>query len=128
MISANTHGYTSSISSIPLQLLFLDVWGPAPRTSVNNNRFYLSIVDDFSKYTWLYHLESKSVVCPTFLRFKQLVEAYFGTKIIFVQSDKCGEFKHLQTSLNSMGVSYRLSCPYTPSSNGIYGKKTLAHC
>jgi hypothetical protein len=45
---------TSSISSIHLQLLFLDVWGLAPRTSVNNNRFYLSIVDDFSKYTWLY--------------------------------------------------------------------------
>jgi hypothetical protein len=73
---------TPSISSNPLQLLFLDVWGPAPQNSVNNKRFYLSVVDDFSKYTWLYPLETKSEVCATFLRFKQLVETYFNTKII----------------------------------------------
>jgi hypothetical protein len=97
-----------SIFNIHLQLLFLDVWSPASQTSVNYNRFYLSIVDDFNKYTWLYHLESKSVVCPTFLRFKQLVKTYFGTKIISVQSDNGGEFKPLQTSLNYMGVSYLL--------------------
>jgi hypothetical protein len=96
------HFSSTPISSIPLQLLFLDVWAPAPQTSVNNNRFYLSIVNDFSKYTWLYPLESKSAVCPTFLPFKQLVETYFGTKIISVQSDNGGEFKPLQTSLNSM--------------------------
>jgi hypothetical protein len=81
---------TPSISSIPLQLLFLDVWGP---------------------------------VCPTFLRFKQLVETYFGTKIISVQSDNGGEFKPLQTSLNSMGVSYRLSCPYTHHQMGSVERK-----
>jgi hypothetical protein len=40
-----------STSSKPLQLLFLDVWGPAPQNSVHNKRFYLSAVDDFSKYT-----------------------------------------------------------------------------
>jgi len=52
-----------SISSAPLQLLFLDIWGPAPLTSVNNNRYYFSIVDDFSKCTWFYPLELKSDVC-----------------------------------------------------------------
>jgi hypothetical protein len=65
--------------------LFLDVWGPAAVTSVNNNRFYLSVVDDFSKYTWLFPLASKSEVCATFLRFKQLVETFFNTKIKSVQ-------------------------------------------
>jgi hypothetical protein len=43
--------YSPSISNKPLQLLFLDVWGPVSTTSVNNNRFYLSVVDNFSKYT-----------------------------------------------------------------------------
>jgi hypothetical protein len=71
------------------------------------------VVDDFSKYTWFYPLETKSEVCATFLRFKQLVETYFTTKIVFVQSDNGGEFSPLKTSLTSMGIQYRLSCPHT---------------
>jgi hypothetical protein len=58
-------------------------------------------VDDFSKYTWFYPLELKFDVCAIFLRFKQLVETYFGTKILSVQSDSGGEFQPLQTSLNA---------------------------
>jgi hypothetical protein len=112
-----------SISSAPLQLLFLDVWGPAPLTSINNNRFYLSIVDDFSQYNWFYPLELKCDVCAIFLRFKQLVETYFGTKILYVQSDNGGKFRPLQTSLNAMGVSYRLSCPHTHHQMGLVERK-----
>jgi hypothetical protein len=94
--------YSPSISSNPLQLLFIDVWDPTSITSVNNNCFYLSIVDDFSKYTRFYPLKLKSDVCAIFLHFKQLVETYFGTKIISVQSDNGGEFRPLQTSLTAM--------------------------
>jgi hypothetical protein len=115
--------YSPSISNKPLQLLFLDVWGPASTTSVNNNRFYLSVVDDFSKYTWLFPLATKSEVCATFLRFKQLVETFFNTKIRSVQSDNGGKFRPLQTALNSMGVSYRLSCPHTHHQMGTVERK-----
>lgn len=78
--------------------------GPSPLNSVNNKRFYLSVVDNFSKYTWFYPLETKSDVCATFLRFKQLVETFLDTKIISVQSDNGGKFCPFQTSLTSMGV------------------------
>jgi hypothetical protein len=115
--------YSPSISNNPLQLLFLDVCSPASITSVNNNHFYLSVVDDFCKYTWLFPLATKSEVCATFLRFKQLVETFFNTKIKFVQSDNGGEFLPLQKSLNSMGVSYRLSCPHTHHQMGTVERK-----
>jgi hypothetical protein len=81
------------------------------------------VVDDFSKYTWLYPLETKSGVCATFLRFKQLVETYFTTKIVSVQSDNGGEFSPLKTSLTSMGISYRLSCPHTHHQMGTVERK-----
>jgi len=107
--------FSSSASVLfrPLQLLFLDVWGPAPMLSINNNRYYLCIVDDYSKYSWVFPLNAKSDVTPTFLRFKNLVENYFSCKIASVQSDNGGEFLPLQKSLTSIGVSYRLSCPHT---------------
>jgi hypothetical protein len=114
---------TPSISSNPLQLLYPDVWGPTPQNSINNKRFYLSVVDDFSKYTWPYPLETKSEVCATFLKFKQLVETYFNTKIISIQRDNGGEFRPLQTFLTSMGISYRLSCLHTHHQMGTVERK-----
>jgi len=81
------------------------------------------VVDNFSKYTWLFPLATKSEVCATFLRFKQLVETFFITKIRSVQSDNGGEFHPLQTALNSMGVSYRLSYPHTHHQMGTVERK-----
>jgi hypothetical protein len=80
-------------------------------------------VDDFIKYICFYPLKLKSNVLATFLRFKLLVETYFGTKILSVQSDKGGEFRPLQTSLTAMGVSYHLSCPHTYHQMGSVKRK-----
>lgn len=112
-----------SRSSRPLELLFLDVWGPAPLVSLNNNRFYLCIVDDFSKYNWVFPLTHKSDVSSVFLRFKCLVKKYFNFKIVSVQSDNEGEFRPLQTKLPPMGISYRLSCPHTHHQMGSVERK-----
>jgi hypothetical protein len=62
-------------------------------------------------------------MCAIFLCFKHLVETYFGTKILSVQSDNGGEFRLLQTSLNALGVSYRLSCPHTHHQMGFVERK-----
>jgi hypothetical protein len=80
-------GSTSSVSSSPLSLLFLDVWGPAPLLSINNKRYYLSIVDDFSWYSWLFPITLKSDALSIFLEFQTLVENYFETTIKSVQTD-----------------------------------------
>ena len=44
---------STSVSSSPLELIFSDVWGPA-FTSVGRNNYYVSFIDDFSKFTWIY--------------------------------------------------------------------------
>jgi hypothetical protein len=68
-------------------------------------------------------LATKSEVCATFLHFKQVVEAFFNTKITSVQSDNGGKFRPLQTALNSMGISYRLSCPHNHHQMGTVERK-----
>jgi hypothetical protein len=52
-----------------------------------------------------------------------LVETYFNTKFVSVQSDNGGEFRPLKTSLTSMGISYRLSCPHTHHQMGTGERK-----
>jgi hypothetical protein len=44
-----------SVLNNPLDLVFSNVWGPAP-TSVGRNNYYVSFIDDFSKFTWIYLL------------------------------------------------------------------------
>jgi hypothetical protein len=114
---------SSSISSNPLQLLFFYVYGHTPLNSINNKCFYLSMVDDFSKDTWFFPFESKYDVHATFMHFKTLVEMFFNTKIILVQSDNGGEFRPLQSALTTMVVSYHLSCPHTRHQMGSVERK-----
>ncbi|KAF7841251.1 Retrovirus-related Pol polyprotein from transposon TNT 1-94 [Senna tora] len=59
--------------SKPLELIHTDLWGPAPMTSSRGFKYYMSFVDAYSKYTWLYLLPTKSSAvqasssspCPT---------------------------------------------------------------
>jgi hypothetical protein len=54
-----------STSKAPLELVFFDVWGPAC-VSVGRNQYYVSFIDDFSKFTWIYLLKQKSEVFQRF--------------------------------------------------------------
>jgi hypothetical protein len=99
------------MSSTPLQLLFLDVWGLAPLFSIN--KFYFCIVDDLTKYIWLFPITHKFEVFAIFFQFKNLVETYFGRKIQAVQIYNGGDFHPLQSTLPSMGITHGSSCPHT---------------
>jgi histone deacetylase 1/2 len=77
---------SNSVSSSPLELVFSDVWGPAP-SSVGRQTYYVSFIDDFSKFTWIYFLRHKSEVFSVFQKFQQLVERQFDRKILAMQTD-----------------------------------------
>ncbi|WVZ64534.1 hypothetical protein U9M48_014035 [Paspalum notatum var. saurae] len=62
-----------SVSSAPLELAFSNVWGPAP-TSVGRKNYYVSFIDDYSKFIWIYLLKHKSKVFQKFHEFQSLVE------------------------------------------------------
>src|SRR5215216_5536370 len=49
----------SSISS-PLQLLHMDLFGPVNVQSIGGKKYTLVIVDEYSRYTWVFFLRSKS--------------------------------------------------------------------
>lgn len=77
---------SNSASTAPLDLVFLNVWGRAP-PSIGRHSYYVSFIDDFTKYTWIYLLKKKSDVFQVFQEFQQLVERKFGCKIKSIQSD-----------------------------------------
>lgn len=112
------HPLSPSSSQFPFQLLFLDVWGPAPVLSSSGFRFYFSIVDDFTKYVWFFPLYAKSDVSQIFLNFVTFVRNTFSKNIIAVQSDWGGEFRPFHAILQKLGISHRISCSYSHVQNG----------
>ena len=84
----------------PLELIYLDVWGPTPVLSTSSARYYISFLDDATKFLWFFPLKLKSDACQTFIYFQAVVECQFDTKIKALQSDWGGEYrsltKHLQ--------------------------------
>ena len=78
---------TNHRSRFPLDLLFADVWGPSLIASINGARYYVSFVDDFSRYTWLFPISSKFDVFRIFSQFHILVERFSERKIKAIQSN-----------------------------------------
>jgi len=68
---------TGHKTSAPLDLIFSDVWGPAPMFSSDGFRYFIIFIDVHTKYIWYYPLVSKSDVFSIFQRFQLLVERQF---------------------------------------------------
>ena len=77
---------STSVSNHPMDLVFSDVWGPAP-TSIGRHNYYVSFIYDHTKFVWLYLLRHKSEVFQCFCDFQSLVERQFGHKIRAIQTD-----------------------------------------
>ncbi len=76
--SHHLHLTKSPLSSHPFDIIFFDVWGLSPVTSNDNYQYYVSFLDDFSKFVWGFHLRLKSEVDDTFLRFQRYIERLFN--------------------------------------------------
>lgn len=47
-------------STKPFELLHIDVWGPYAHTTQNGCNQFLTIVDDFSRMTWIHFMKNKT--------------------------------------------------------------------
>jgi hypothetical protein len=82
---------SSSVSREPLELIFSDVWGPAPE-SVGRKKYYVSFIYDYSKFTWIYLIKYQSEVFSIFQEFQTLVERLLNKKIIGIQTNWGDEY------------------------------------
>jgi hypothetical protein len=105
--------------------VYSDVWGPAP-DSVGRKNYYVSFIDDFSKFTWIYMLKYKSEVFQKFQDFQHLVERAFNRKIIAMQTDWGGEYENLNQLFTKMGISHHVSCPHAHQQSGSAEHASIA--
>lgn len=80
-----------------LEINHTDIYGPFPTLSINGHKSFITFIDDYSHYGYVYLINEKSEVLDKFKNFKAVVENQHNLKIKIVRSDKGGEYygRHL---------------------------------
>jgi hypothetical protein len=103
------------------ELIHTDVCGPFPNKSYGGSKYFLTIIDDFSRFSWVFFLIRKSDTSITLRTFFNYAERQFGKKIKRIRSDNGGEYisNELKDFFLTIRVIYELTLPYGPESNSI---------
>lgn len=105
------------------ELIYCDMWGPSPNCSSTGYDYYMSLVDAYFRFTWIYLLKSKSEALSTFKQFKNLLELLFGFPVKFMQSNWLGELRPFTSFLTELGIVSRVICIHTHHQNGVIERK-----
>ncbi|KAK1663542.1 hypothetical protein QYE76_051701 [Lolium multiflorum] len=104
-----------------LELLHVDLFGMPSHESLGGKKYCLVIVDDYSRYCWVFFFKYKSETQRTMMEFANQVQRKYDTTILTIRSDNGTEFKNytLDEFLGEEGIQHQYSSPYTPQQNGV---------
>lgn len=105
----------------PLELLHTDLCGPLPTTSIHGHRYFMTIIDDFSRKVFCFPLKSKAEALETFIKFQKRAERFLDCKIKNVRSDNGLEYvnEEFKKYCENLGINHQLTNVYTPEQNGV---------
>ncbi|GJT75507.1 retrovirus-related pol polyprotein from transposon TNT 1-94 [Tanacetum coccineum] len=104
-----------------LELLHMDLCGPMRVASVNGKKYILVIVDDFSRFTWVYFLRSKDETPEIIKKFIAQAQLNYKAKDCKIRMINDTEFKNatLKAHYEKLGIMQQFSIARTPQQNGI---------
>jgi transposase InsO family protein len=109
----------------PLELLHMDLFGPIAYISIDRSKYYIVIVDEYSRFTLVFFLQEKSQTQETLKGFLRRAQNEFRLRIKKIRSDNGTEFKNSQIEgfLEEEGIKHEFSFPYTPQQNSVVERK-----
>ncbi|CAI7805740.1 unnamed protein product [Closterium sp. NIES-54] len=124
---AAPHSSSFPPTTAPLQTLHMDVWGPARVRGQGQERYFLIVVDDYSRYTTVFPLRTKGevpdVLIPWIRRAHlQLSERFHSDfPVLRLHSDRGGEFSSdlLAAYCAEHGIEQSFTLPASSQQNGI---------
>ena len=109
----------------PLALIHGDLCGPISPPTPAGNKYFMLLVDDFTRMMWVYMLKSKEDALMNLKCFKALVEKDGKPGIQVFRTDRGGEFcSHDFTKFcEEAGILRHFTAPYSPQQNGVVERR-----
>ncbi|GJX88883.1 retrotransposon protein, putative, ty1-copia subclass [Tanacetum coccineum] len=104
-----------------LGIIHTDVCGPLRHVSRQGASYFITFMDDYSRYGYVYLLKHKHEVFETFKVFKNKVENQLRKTIKALRSDRGGEYisQEFKDYLKACGIVQQLTPSYTPQHNEV---------
>ncbi|KAK8944151.1 hypothetical protein KSP39_PZI008078 [Platanthera zijinensis] len=108
-----------------LYLLHMDLFGPMPVHSLGRKVYTFVVVDDYSRFTWVFFLRQKSETPSVLLNFVKQIQNELNSTVVKIRSDHGTEFQSesITNLCKDFGIFQEFSSPRTPQQNGIAERK-----
>lgn len=120
-IHALPHQVSGTRTKNTLELIHTDICGPINVTSMGGARYFVTFIEDYTRYTEVVMLKKKSDVFAAFVKYLAKAERETGNKIKRIRSDNAKEYvsKEFNQFLEAKGIKREFSIEYTPEQNGV---------
>ena len=116
--------------SLPLDLIFSDVHGPLPTQTIQGYRYWITFLDDATKFCYVVLLRKKSEAFQAFQIYKAYAENLLSRRIGTLRDDKGGEYISTEWDgyMKLHGIRREHTVRSTPQQNGAAERinRTLA--
>ena len=111
-------------------MIHTNICGPLTPTALGGYKYFITFIDDFSRYGYAELIHEKSDSLNVFKAFKAKVELQLGKPIKAVKSDRGGEYYGSYDEIGrnpgpfakfplEYGIDARYTMPDTPQQNGV---------
>jgi hypothetical protein len=109
----------------PLEIVHNDIAGPNTTKGLKGEKYFMLLVDDYTKMTAIFFLKNKSEGFENFKIYREMVENEMDSKIKCFRSDNGGELisKEFMDYCNSHEIKRQFSVARTPQQNGVVERK-----
>nr|GEV18543.1 retrovirus-related Pol polyprotein from transposon TNT 1-94 [Tanacetum cinerariifolium] len=104
-----------------LYLLHMDLYGHMRVASINENKYILVVMDDYSRFTWVKFLASKHDASDFIIKFLKMIQARLNATIRNIRTDNGPEFVNqtLRRYYESVGISHEILVARSPQQNYV---------
>lgn len=104
-----------------LGIVHSDVCGPMETTSLGGSRYFVTFIEDKSRFVAVYFIKNKSEVIEKFKEYEALAKNVTGQNVKIFRSDNGGEYIscEFEELLKSKGIMKQRSNAHTPQQCGV---------
>jgi hypothetical protein len=96
-------------------MLHMDFFGPIAYINIGGNKYGLVIINNYSRFTWVFFLQDKSETHEVLKKFLRRAQNEFDVKVKKIRSDNGTELKNTQVEdfLDEEDIKHEFLASYT---------------